>query len=207
MSRNALLPLEIDTNYQLNDYADVRFDSTLFYSQRSDLKALDREMDISRLKAETERAALRPEFGVRYDHMFAYGGQPLQYTLMGMMKVPVFAAAKRMNKANAESLRWKANALQAQKEMMVNEYSGMAYGMRNELELKKQQLALYESEIMPALKNNYRTMQLAYEQNTEELFMLYDAWETLNMTQLEYLSILDQALRLQVEIERLIEKK
>jgi len=50
-------------------------------------------------------------------------------------------------------------------------------------------------------------MQLGYEQNTEELFMLYDAWETLYMTQLEYMELLNQALRLQVTLERLMEKK
>jgi hypothetical protein len=49
-------------------------------------------------------------------------------------------------------------------------------------------------------------MQLAYEQNTEELFMLFDAWETLYMTQLQYSDLLQQALQLQVAIERLIQK-
>ena len=58
---------------------------------------------------------------------------------------------------------------------MLNEYSGMAYGMRNELELKKKQLKLYDENIIPALRNNYKTMQLGYEQNTEELFELFDA--------------------------------
>ena len=112
-----------------------------------------------------------------------------------------------MNKANIESLKWKATALQSQKQMMVNEYSGMAYGMRNEFELKKKQLKLYDENIIPALRNNYKTMQLGYEQNTEELFMLYDAWETLYMTQLEYTELLNQALQLQVTLERLMEKK
>jgi hypothetical protein len=111
-----------------------------------------------------------------------------------------------MNKANIESLKWKAEALLSQKAMMANEYSGMAYRMLNELNLRKSQLLLYEENIIPALKNNYNTMQLGYEQNTEELFMLYDAWETLNMTQLEYIGLLDQALSLQVEIDRLMEK-
>ena len=50
-------------------------------------------------------------------------------------------------------------------------------------------------------------MQFGYEQNTEELFMLFDAWETLYMTQLEYTELLNQALQLQVTLERLIEKK
>ena len=112
-----------------------------------------------------------------------------------------------MNEANIESLKWKASALQSQKEMMVNEYSGMAYGMRNELELKKKQIKLYDENIIPALKNNYKTMQLAYEQNTGELFMLFDAWETLYMSQLENLDLLNQALKMQVAIDRLIEKK
>jgi hypothetical protein len=49
-------------------------------------------------------------------------------------------------------------------------------------------------------------MQLGYEQNTEELFMLYDAWETLYMTQLEYTELLNQALKLQVTLERIMEK-
>jgi outer membrane protein TolC len=112
-----------------------------------------------------------------------------------------------MNKANIESLKWKATALQSQKQMLVNEYSGMAYGMTNEFELKKKQLKLYDESIIPALRNNYKSMQLGYEQNTEELFMLFDAWERLYMTQLEYTELLNQALQLQVTLERLIEKK
>lgn len=207
MGRNAMTYFDIDTSYQLNDYSNLVFDSTLFYTNRSDLKALDREMNLSVLKQATEKASLRPQFGVRYENMFGFGGQPMQYTFMAMVKIPMAKWSSKMNKANIESLKWKGNALQAQKEMMLNEYSGMAYGMRNELELKKQQLKLYEQEIVPALKNNYRTMQLAYEQNTEELFMLYDAWEALNMKQLEYFEILNQALSMQVSIERLIEQK
>jgi hypothetical protein len=37
--------------------------------------------------------------------------------------------------------------------------------------------------------------------------MLYDAWETLNMTQLDYLEQVKQALLLQVELERVVEYK
>jgi hypothetical protein len=37
--------------------------------------------------------------------------------------------------------------------------------------------------------------------------MLYDAWETLYMTQLEYAELLNQALKMQVSLERLMEKK
>ena len=207
MGRNAMIDFDIDTTYWLNDYTTLVFDSTLFYSNRSDLKSIDKDINLTWLKHETEKQSLRPQFGLRYEHMFGFGGLPMQYTIMGMVKIPMAKWSARMNKANMESLKWKARALQSQKEMMVNEYSGMAYGMRNELELKKRQLKLYDENIIPALRNNYKSMQLGYEQNTEELFMLYDAWETLYMTQLEYTEILNQALRMQVAIERLIEKK
>jgi outer membrane protein TolC len=206
MGRRPGTPLEIDTSYSIGNYTSMEFDSTLFYGNRSDLKAIDRQIDVARLKMETERAALKPQFGVKYDHMFGFGGSPMLYTLMGMVRVPLFAGASKMSKANVESLKWKTQSLQAQKEMLVNEYTGMAYGMRNELELKMSQMKLYEEEIIPALRNNYKTMQLAYEQNTGELFMLYDAWETLNMKQLEYLKLVEDALRMQVGIEKLIEK-
>jgi outer membrane protein TolC len=206
MNRNPMALFDIDTVFQWTDYADLVFDSTLFYTNRSDLKAIDNNIQLAILKQETERMSLKPQFGVRYDHMFGYGGQPMQYTLMGMVKLPITGWASRMNKANMESLKWKAEALHAQKEMLVNEYSGMAYGMRNELELKKKQLQLYETTIIPALQKNFKTMQLGYEQNTEELFMLYDAWEALNMKQLQYFELMGQAMQLQVAIERLIEK-
>ncbi|MEY2903832.1 MAG: hypothetical protein RLY89_2938 [Bacteroidota bacterium] len=207
MDRNALTKFDIDTSYALKDYSDIVFDSTLFFTNRSDLKSLDQEINLTQLKQESEKAALKPQFGIRYDNMIGFGGQPMQYTLMGMVKIPMAKWSSKMNKANIESLKWKTYAIQSQKEMMANEYSGMAYGMRNELQLKKKQLKLYEENIIPALKNNYKTMQLGYEQNTEELFMLYDAWERLNMKQLEYVELINQSLRIQVTIERIIEKE
>ena len=207
MGRNAMIDFYIDTLYQLKEFGNLTFDSTLFYASRSDLKAIDKEINITWLKQETERQNLKPQFGVRYEHMFGFGGLPMQYSLMGMMKLPLTKWSSKMNKANIESLTWKAASLHSQKEMMLNEYSGMAYAMRNELDLKIKQLKLYNDNIIPALRNNYKTMQLGYEQNTEELFMLYDAWETLNMTQLAYLDLLNEALKLQVTLERLIETK
>lgn len=206
MNRNALTPLEIDTTYQFNDFSNINFDKQYFFENRSDLKAVDTEINQSKLKQEVEKQNLKPEFGIKYDNMFGFGGQPTQYSLMLMIKLPFVKWSSKMYKANIESLKWKEEAMQAQKEMMANEYSGMAYGMQNEFELNKKQLILYEKEIIPALQNNYKSMQVAYEQNTEELFMLYDAWEKLNMTQLEYFEILSKAFNKQVELDRLLQQ-
>ncbi len=205
MYRNTSVEFSIDTSIRLKDYTDLVFDSALLLQNRSDLKALERETLTNELRTQAERLSLKPQFGVRFEHMFAFGGQPQQFTLMGMVKLPFVPWASRMTKANIESYRWRTEALNSQRNMIVNEAVGMAYGMRTEVETKKRQIKLYESNIIPALRNNYKTMLLGYEQNTEELFMLFDAWEALNMTQVEYLDQLQQVLTLQVELERILE--
>ncbi|HXB44129.1 MAG TPA: TolC family protein, partial [Puia sp.] len=206
MNRDKQIDFFIDTNLKIKDYTLSVFDSSVFYANRSDLKAIDKKIQLVYLQQNVERAALRPQFGLRYDHMFGFGGLPMQYTLMGMAKIPVSWSTKT-NKANLESLEWKAQALQGQKASMANAYSGMAYGMQQNIAAKKKQMDLFEKNIIPALKRNYESMQLGYGQNTEELFELYDAWEALNSTELEYLEQLLQLLGMQADLEKLVQIK
>jgi outer membrane protein TolC len=206
MNRDRSIDFTIDTVYTIKNYTADNFDSTHFLNVRSDIKSIDKNIQLTFLQQDVEKAKLKPEFGIRYDHMFAWAQQPWQFSLMGMVKIPVNWSTK-MNKANIESLKWKAQSLEQQKQMVVNESTGMAFGMQSEIELKRKQLKLYQENIIPALQRNYQSLQLAYEQNTEELFMLYDAWETLNMTQLEYLDQLRQLLVMQVSLEKVLEIK
>lgn len=206
MDRDKNTAFDIDTTYTIQDYSTLQFDSTVFINSRSDVKAIEREIQLTGLQQDIEKAKQRPEFGVRFDHMFGFGGVPMQYSLMGMVRVPI-ARSTRASRANVESLKWKAESLNQQKQGLINDASGMAYGMKNEILSRQKQIALYEDNIIPALRKNFQTMQLAYQNNTEELFELYDAWETLNMTQLQYLDQLEQLLMMQSELERILEIK
>ena len=199
--------MEIDTSIVLKDYSSFIIDSAFFANRRSDLKAIDREILSNQLKQEGDRLSLKPQFGIRFEHMIGFGAQPQQFNLMGMMRLPFVSWASRMTKANIESYKWKSEALKYQKQEIINEAAGMASAMRVEMEEMRKMIRLYENNIIPALKNNYKTMLLAYEQNTEELFMLYDAWETLNMTQNQYWDQLQQFLFVQVELERIMQIK
>ena len=207
MNRNKMIVFDIDTSYGIKDYSTYQFDSTTFNAARSDIKAVDRDIHLTFLQQQMEQAKLKPEFGLRFDHMFGFGGTPMQYSVMGMVKLPMARWSSRASKANVESLKWKVESLNQQKQTIINEAAGMGQGMRNEIESKKKQVKLFEENIIPALRKNFQTMQLGYEQNTEELFELYDAWETLNMTQLQWLDQLQQLLLMQVEIERILEIK
>lgn len=205
MNRNNADSFTIDTTYLIKDYA-IAFDTTTIATSRSDIKAIDQSIQLTYLQEDVERGKLKPEFGIKYDHMIAWAKQPWQFSLMAMAKIPI-GRSTRMQKANIESLKWKNQSLSQQRQMILNEATGMAYTMSNEINSRKRQITLYETNIIPALRNNYKSMQLAYEQNTEELFMLFDAWETLNMAQVEYLNQLQQLLLLQVELDRILELK
>lgn len=51
------------------------------------------------------------------------------------------------------------------------------------------------------MKKNYELSLLAYEQNTEELFMVLDAWQNYKLIQLSYYDQLMELLALQIEYE------
>jgi len=205
MNRDKQQQFVIDTLYTIKDYSTTSFDTTSL-ATRSDLKAIDREIQLTSLQQSAEKNKTKPEFGVRYDHMFGFGGLPMQYSLMGMARIPI-GKANRMSKATVESLRWKSEALSQQRQIVLNEASGMAAGATAEIESKRRQVKLFEENIIPALRKNYQVMQLGYQQNTEQLFTLFDAWDTLNKTQIEYLDQLQQLLSMQVELERVLERR
>ncbi|MDB5013749.1 MAG: TolC family protein [Daejeonella sp.] len=206
MNRNQFQNLDIDTSYVLKDISDNVIDSAVLSISRSDIKAIDQEIKLAALQQSVERSKLKPEFGVRYDHMFGFGGTPMQYTLMGMVRIPV-RWSTRTQKANIESLKWKSESLSQQKQTLLNKANGEASGILSQILMKKKQLKLYETNILPALRKNFQTTQIAYEQNTEELSVLNEAWETLNMTQLEYLDQVGQLFNLQVSLDRILERK
>ena len=207
MNRDRNEVFEVDTNYVWFDFDKKMFSEDALMQERSDIKVINRNIEVNNLERTAELAKLKPQFGIRYDHMTGWARQPLMFTVMGMVKLPLAKWSSKMNRAKAESLVWQNEALKNQQEMIINEAVGMAESNRSELEAKKKQMALYEDQIIPALRRNFQTMQLAYEQNTGELFELFDAWESLNMTQMDYLDQLQRALQIQAELMKMIEIK
>jgi outer membrane protein TolC len=207
MNRDKSMGFDIDTTFENRHYDCLVTDSSSMLNNRSDIRAVEKDIQLTALQKDVERSKLKPEFGVRYDNMFGFGGLPLQYSLMGVVKLPMANWSSRSSKANVQSLDWKAEALNQQRQMMINTANGMTLSMRSEIASKQRQIKLFENNIIPALKRNFQSLLLAYEQNTEELFTLYDAWESLNTTQVEYLDNVKQLYLMQVELERIQEIK
>ncbi|RTY86965.1 TolC family protein [Flavobacterium sp. RSP15] len=206
MARDKNTDFEIDATYTLNEFDLIESDSTSLSENRSDVQAIERTKELNQLKIETEKSKLLPEFGVKYDHMFAFGDRPQQFTLMAMVSIPMPWSTK-MNKATINSIKIKNESLEWQKQMILNEATGMISGMQTELKNLKKQYDIAEKSIIPALRRNYDTAILAWQNNTGDLFVVLDSWEALNMAQIDKLDKLQAILNTQVEIEKQLETK
>ncbi len=206
MARDKNTVFDIEETYNLVDFNTVISDTTALSKNRSDIKAVEKSLQINQLNIEVEKAKLLPEFGLKYDHMFAFGSQPQQFTLIGMVTIPLPWSTK-MNKANIASFKIKNESLNWQKQMILNEATGMIAGMKNELDNLKKQYDISEKSIIPTLKRNYDTAILAWQNNTGELFVVLDAWEAINMSQIDLMDKLQSILSIQVEIEKQLENK
>jgi outer membrane protein TolC len=206
MARDKNTAFEIDEIYEIKDFNSAVSDTTSLSKNRSDVKAIEKTMEINQLKIVAEKTKLLPEFGIKYDHMFAFGTQPQQFSLLGMVTIPMPWSTK-MNKANINSFKIKNESLNWQKQMILNEAAGMISGMNTELTSLKKQYEIAQKSIIPALRKNYETAILAWQNNTGDLFVTLDAWEALNMAQIDALDKLQSILAAQVEIEKQLETK
>lgn len=206
MSRDKNMVFEIEEAFELKEYNSQLLDTSSISKNRSDINAIKRTMEVNQLKIDAEKSKFLPEFGVKYDHMFAFGQQPQQFSLMGMMTIPMPWSTK-MNKANISSFQIKNESLNWQKQMILNETVGMISGMNTELSNLNKQYNISEKSIIPSLRKNYETAVLAWQNNTGDLFIVLDAWEALNMAQMDALDKLQSILNTQVEIEKQLEIK
>ena len=207
MNRDKNIVFEVDTIFTIRNYEIELVDTSAIKSFRSDFKSTEKQISMMQFKKQLEKNQRLPDFGIRYDHMNTFGMPPNQFTVMGMITVPIAPWSSKMYKANVKGLDFEIASMQKQQENITNEVTGKLEELRTQLKFKKQQLILYSDSIIPALKKNYETTLLAYNQNTEELFIVLDAWQMLNMKQLEYLDRVNELLRIQIGYEKEIEKQ
>ena len=207
MNRNKDRVFDIDSTYILKDYENEITDTSLISSKRSDYKAFDQNILFLRSKQFYERSKRLPDFGIKYDHMFAFGEQPQQFSLMAMITIPIAPWSSKMYRSAVNGLDYEIESVKDQQQILLNQADGKLKNLKEQIRSKKLQLELYEKTIIPSMKRNYQTTLLAYEQNTEELFMVLDAWQNLKLVQMGYYDQLKDLLLLQVEYEKQLEIK
>ncbi|RCR67104.1 MULTISPECIES: TolC family protein [Larkinella] len=182
-------------------------DTALIAGNRSDIRRMDQTIRSMYFGIEAQKAERRPEFRIRFDHMSPLDkGMPNQFTAMGMVTIPIAPWSSRMYKAEIKGMKYEIQAMQKEREAMLNETQGMVAAMQTELRNMKQQLDNYRERVIPTFQKNYQTLMIAYEQNKEQLPVVIDGWETLNMSQMDYLNRLQDYYRMIVAYERELEK-
>jgi outer membrane protein TolC len=204
MARDKNSNFEIDTTYNIKNFEMMPMDNSALSESRSDVKAIDRTMELNQMKIAIEKSKLLPEFGVKYDHMVPFGDRSQQFSLMGMVTIPMPWSTKG-NKAAINSIQIKNESLEWQKQMILNDAAGAINGMQQELANLKKQFDIAEKSIIPAIKRNYDTSVLSWQNNTGELFEVLDAWEALNMAQIDKLDKLQNIFKTQIAIEKQLE--
>ena len=207
MNRNKNIVFDIDTILNYKNYESVVVDSSSIIAARSDLRALKQNENVLRTKQNYELSKRLPDFGLKYDHMLAFGKQPQQFSLMAMVTIPIAPWSRKMYKSTVAGLNYEIESVQLQQQGFINTVSGNLENLKIKIKSKKLQIELSEKIIIPSMRRNYETALLAYEQNTEELFMVLDAWQNLKLMQLGYVDQLMELVTLQTQYENQLEIK
>jgi cobalt-zinc-cadmium efflux system outer membrane protein len=188
------------------DAGQIAYDTTTLSTQRSDVRQLDRTIEVMRLNQQLQKVQSRPDFKIRFDHMQPLGDMPTQFTAMAMVSIPIAPWSSRMYKSELKGMHYDIEAMKRGRESILIETRGMLAGMSARLRGMQLQLDNYLTKIIPALRKNYETVMLAYEENREQLPMVIDAWEALNMAQMEYLNKREEYYIMIVNYEKELEK-
>lgn len=207
MNRNKNFVFNIDTILNYKNYETIVIDSSSIIAARSDLRALKQNENVLRTKQNYEQSKRLPDFGLKYDHMLAFGKQPQQFSLMAMVTIPIVPWSRKMYKSTVAGLNYEIESVKLQQQVFVNTVSGNIENLKIKIKSKKLQIELSEKTIIPSMRRNYETALLAYEQNTEELFMVLDAWQNLKLMQLNYIDQLMELVTLQTQYENQLEIK
>ncbi|MEQ1586123.1 MAG: TolC family protein [Cyclobacteriaceae bacterium] len=199
--------LTIDTTTQISfDANNVLYDTAQLSANRSDVQQINRSIEVMRQNQAWQKTQSKPDFRIRYEHMQPRGDMPLQFSLMAMVSIPIAPWSSKMYKSEVAGMSYEIEAMQKGKEAIIIEARGMVAGMASQLARMKQQLENYDQKIIPALKKNYETLLLAYEENREQLPIVIDGWEAMNMAQMEYLNKMQEYYLMIVRYEKETEK-
>jgi outer membrane protein TolC len=183
------------------------YDTALLGTNRSDIKQIDKTIEVMRLNQKLQQYQAKPDFKIRFDHMQPIGrNMPTQFTAMAMVSIPIAPWSSKMYRAEVKGMQYDIAAMKKGREAILTEARGMLAGMASQLTNMKRQLDNYKTRIIPALRKNYETTMLAYEENRGQLPEVIDGWEAMNMAQMEYVNKLEEYYTMIVRYEKELEK-
>lgn len=200
MNRPTNAEFAIDSVYRLETYEESFAKEPFGNMHRSDIKAVESSIKSMALNQKLMGMGRKPDFGISLTHSNMLA-MPDQYSIMGMITIPIAPWSSKMYKSEVKSMAFEINAMEKEKETMQLMAQRMSQETLVMIRSAKDQYSNYEEQVIPELLKNLETSLLSYKQNSGSLFVLLDAWEMLLMKKLESLDKLGTVLSLQVEYE------
>lgn len=207
MNRAATTEFEIETEYKVKFSPKADLDTAYLAGVRSDILHMEHDIHAMERNIDLMRQESKPDFKIRFDHMSNYSAMmPRQFTVMGMLSIPIAPWSSKMYKSEIKSMNFEKEAMRQEKAAMLTEILGMSKSMENDLLNMQQQLTNYETKILPSLEKYLKVSMLSYQENKTDLNTVIDGWESINMSQMNYLDQLQKYYQMLVEYEKTIER-
>ncbi len=185
---------EIDTTYIPIFTLAPTYDTAALSVVRKDVHKLDENIRSMELNIKSMMLEKKPDFRIRFDHMSPLAaGMPQAYSIMGMVSIPIAPWASKSYKSGIRAMNYSIQAMEKERSAMLIETQGMLYGMQYDIQYMQEHIAGMEKKIVPALQKTFDAYFLNYQENKLPLTTVIDAWEALNMMQL---NVLDEKLKL-----------
>lgn len=116
MVRDASTTFTIDTLIAPQKYFGTSGD-TINTLNRSDITAMSKNIESMKLEQKVMKIGNRPDFGIRGEHMQMFG-MPNQWSVMGMMTIPIVPWASKMFSAETKSMGFQIQAMEKERQTM-----------------------------------------------------------------------------------------
>lgn len=207
MNRPPQTAFGIDTALRIAFTPVASLDTAYLAGARSDIQQMDRSIQSMRLNINQMRQEAKPDLRIRFEHMANRSAMmPGQYTLMGMISIPIAPWSSKMYKSEVKSMDFEVQGMRSEREAMLTTMMGMTKSMETELLTMEKQLNNYEQKILPALNKSMKVSMLSYKENKLDLNSMIDSWEAINMAQMNYLDQLQRFYNMIVEYEKNVER-
>ena len=167
---------------------------------RNDILSMQNRIETMKLNQRWMASGSKPDFGIQFSHGHMFG-MPNQFSIMGMMTIPIVPWSSKMYKAEVKSMGFEIEAMEKEKNTMQLMADQMIREKITMLKYETEQLNNYDKNIVPSYQRNMEATLLAYRQNTGNFFVLLDAWNMLLMKKMERIDKLGQVLAIQAEYE------
>jgi outer membrane protein, heavy metal efflux system len=184
---------EIDTTFQPHFAPSEVYDTASLATVRKDVHKMNEAIRSERLNIESIYKEKKPDFRIRFDHMFPRDPvMPNAFSVMGMMSIPIAPWASKKYKSEIKAIEYNIRGMEKERAGMLQETQGMLYAMQYEIQTMHDRINAIEEKIIPALQKAMDANFLMYQENKLALPSVIDTWEALNMM---HMNLLDEKIK------------